>query len=149
MDGDNKKSHKYKWIVWTVAIMIIVLALMALILWNPVIGLFAMLLVLLTMFVSCVLRKYFSSPDQDNYKDFVKPLSKRQAEGSQKLLRYATAVLSFLSLITTASGMRSFVFSTDWMAYLGSFAVQSILVVFSLLLCRFLFSLQYFHGRHM
>ena len=33
--------------------------------------------------------------------------------------------------------MKSFVFATSWMAYMGSFAVQSILVVFSLLLCRF------------
>ena len=61
----------------------------------------------------------------------------RELSNAMRLLRYATAILSFLSLMTTANGMKSFVFDTDWKAYLGSFAVQSILVVFSLLLCHF------------
>lgn len=52
-------------------------------------------------------------------------------------MRYSTAVLAFLSLITTANGMNSFVFTESWLGYLGSFAIQSILAVFSLLLCRF------------
>lgn len=64
-------------------------------------------------------------------------IDERELSNAMRLLRYATAILSFLSLMTTASGMKSFVFDTDWKAYLGSFAVQSILVVFSLLLCHF------------
>ncbi len=64
-------------------------------------------------------------------------IGEEELRNAMRLLRYATAILSFLSLMTTASGMRSFVFDTDWKAYLGSFAVQSILVVFSLLLCHF------------
>lgn len=64
-------------------------------------------------------------------------IGEKELLNAMRLLRYATAILSFLSLLTTASGMKSFVFDTDWKAYLGSFAVQSILVVFSLLLCHF------------
>ncbi len=67
----------------------------------------------------------------------VSVIDERELSNAMRLLRYATAILSFLSLMTTASGMKSFVFDTDWKAYLGSFAVQSILVVFSLLLCHF------------
>lgn len=54
------------------------------------------------------------------------------------LLRYATAVLSFISLMTTAKGLQSFVFSEkeEWLAYLGSFAVQAVLVSFSLTYCH-------------
>lgn len=62
---------------------------------------------------------------------------KNRKKNAQNLLRYATAVMAFLSLTTTAQGMHGYVFKKMWLAYLGSFGVQSILVVFSLLLCRF------------
>lgn len=61
----------------------------------------------------------------------------QELDNAARLLRYATTVLSFLSLMTTANGMKFYVFDREWKAYLGSFAVQSILVVFSLLLCHF------------
>lgn len=65
-------------------------------------------------------------------------LDSGEATRISKLLRYATAVLSFISLMTTAKGLQSFVFSEHeaWMAYLASFAVQAILVCFSLTFCH-------------
>ncbi len=134
----TKKVKNYKWLFCTLGFIFVVLCLLGIITWNPVVGLWTMALLVSALFVGSVLKKYFERPSQtDNNRDFVSPLTRKQYEGSQKLLRYATAILSFLSLITTANGMKSFVFSLEWMAYIGSFAVQSILVVFSLLLCRF------------
>ncbi len=65
-------------------------------------------------------------------------LSLKELDGISKLLRYATAVLSFISLMTTAKGLQNLVFSDDeaWLAYLASFAVQAILVCFSLTYCH-------------
>ena len=65
-------------------------------------------------------------------------LSLKELNGVSKLLRYATTVLSFISLMTTAEGLQNLVFSDDeaWLAYLASFAVQAILVCFSLTYCH-------------
>lgn len=125
------------WIL-TIALLFIVVAILLLTIWKPIWGIVSLLLLLFTVFTGSVLNAYFTetSPTQ-NASDNVILLSKKQLEKSQSLLRYATAILSFLSLITTANGMKSFVFNSDWMAYLGSFSIQSILVVLSLLLCRF------------
>lgn len=65
-------------------------------------------------------------------------LNLKELNGVSNLLRYATAVLSFISLMTTAGGLQNFVFTDDaaWLAYLASFAVQAILVCFSLTYCH-------------
>ena len=65
-------------------------------------------------------------------------LNLKELKGVSNLLRYATAVLSFISLMTTAGGLQNFVFSEGaaWLAYLASFAVQAILVCFSLMYCH-------------
>lgn len=65
-------------------------------------------------------------------------LCKEEFQKISSLLRYATAILSFISLMTTARGLRDFVFSENetWLAYLASFAVQAILVSFSLAYCH-------------
>jgi len=138
MENEKNNTRRLPWQVLTLLFMATVLALLALTLFKPVWGLFAALLLLLTAFVGSVLKKGSRFDGEEIEKSsFVQPLSKQEMRGSQRLLRYATAVLAFLSLLTTASGMKSFVFGEAWLAYLGSFAVQSILIVFSLLLCRF------------
>jgi hypothetical protein len=88
--------------------------------------------------VGSILKLYEQRDDRNNRRfDMPTALNEKQKKNAQNLLRYATAVMAFLSLTTTAQGMHGYVFKKMWLAYLGSFGVQSILVVFSLLLCRF------------
>lgn len=134
----KSKNHNLEWISKTILFVVVMIGLCILVTWKPLFGSVIALLLFLTVFVGSVLKaytKYKYTQDKDPVQPML--LSEKEGKGSQRLLRYATAVLSFLSLITTANGMESFVFDTSWMAYCGSFAVQSILVVFSLLLCRF------------
>lgn len=56
---------------------------------------------------------------------------------SQQVLRYAAAALAVLSWFTTAQGLKSFIFPKAYQAYIGSFAIQAILLVFSFMLCHF------------
>ncbi len=126
-----------KWIGCTLLFVIISVGLLGIIIWNPLIGCVVTVGVFLTIVVGSIMRAYFfydkSHPSTINEN----PLPGFQLKGSQNMLRCATAILAFLSFLTTAQGMKGFVFGTDWMAYIGSLAVQSILIVFSLLLCRF------------
>lgn len=132
----DKSKLSENWIVQTILFDIIVLILFFLIRWNILAGFLIMLLLICTIFVGWVLQAYVKR--QKEKESFIGiTLSEKQKKDSQSLLRYATAVLAFLSLVTTAQGMNSFVFTKSWLGYLGSFAVQSILAVFSLLLCRF------------
>jgi len=133
---------KGSWISWTMLFALMSAGLFVLTLWNPMVGLLVILLLVCTLFVGTILKAYVkNSPGQyEGYQDHLQKqlcLQERELKDSKSLLRYATAILSFLSLMTTAQGMKNFVFGETWMAYLGSFAIQSILVVFSLLLCRF------------
>ena len=97
-----------------------------------------LLLILCNLFVGSILKLYEQRDDRNNRRfDMPTALNEKQKKNAQNLLRYATAVMAFLSLTTTAQGMHGYVFKKMWLAYLGSFGVQSILVVFSLLLCRF------------
>lgn len=133
---------KSSWFFWTVIFVFVSAGLFVLTMWNPLVGLVSILLLIASIFVGTILSAYMN-PEPKAKKhmegDVTESLylPENQLENSKSLLRYATAILSFLSLITTAQGMKSFVFSETWMSYLGSFAVQSILIVFSLLLCRF------------
>ncbi len=126
-----------KWIIYTTMFVIITILLFFVVMWNPMWGCFVFLLLLLAFFIGNVLKAFFTSSQSADSNTKIISLSYEDIDNSRRLLRYATAILAFLSLITTASGMQSFVFDQSWMAYIGSFAVQSILVVFSLLLCRF------------
>lgn len=74
----------------------------------------------------------------ENSKSKSKSVSKKKMKQKKNLqmLQYGTAILAFLSMLTTAEGMKDFVFEKEWMAYIGSMAVQMILVVFSLVLCE-------------
>lgn len=138
-DSTQKASKRY--IFYTVLFMAVVIGILLLLTYSLLWGFVCVLLLLLSNIVRSVLKAFYSENLENNQhdikKDHVIPLSAKDLYNSQKLLRYATAVLAFLSLMTTANGMSSFVFSEGWQAYLGSFGVQSILVVFSLLLCRF------------
>lgn len=134
----NHKKKKYAWIGYTFLFVITIMTLLTVILWKPLIGLFVTLVIVLTIFVGSVLKAFCQKEYRDVKKsDLIRPIIEKDIYNSQKLLRYSAAVLAFISLTTTANGMKSFVFDFSWLAYLGSFAVQSILVVFSLLLCRF------------
>ena len=141
----NKKSlSSYAWILWTIIFVLIATSILMLMLWKPLVGCATVLLLLLTLFVGSFMKAYTerhnnSQPNNGNSFRIEQTLTKDELKRSQLLLRYATAILAFLSLLTTAEGLQGFVFDSDkgWMAYLGSFAVQGILVVFSLMLCRF------------
>lgn len=89
--------------------------------------------ILVLTVLSCFLYGFLSKSNQRNNPG----LSLFEHSNVAKLLRYATAVLSFVSLLTTANGLQGFVFSNSeaWLAYLASFAVQAILVSFSLTYC--------------
>lgn len=142
MSNNKGSANHFPWRLATFLFMTIVLGILGIVLWNPLIGCICLLLLLLTVYVGSVLKAYSEyiphteTSGQGSSRTYI-PLKSEELAGSQRLLRYATAILAFLSLLTTAEGMKSFVFDDSWMAYLGSFAVQSILVVFSLLLCRF------------
>lgn len=131
---------KNKWIGYTVLFVIIIVILLAIISWKPLMGVTLTIITILTLFVASVLEAYCKKDLNDGnlkQEDNVEPLTFKTLKNSKNLLRYATVLLGFLSLTTTANGMKKFVFEEDWQAYVGSFAVQSILIVFSLLLCRF------------
>jgi len=127
---------KSKWIFYTFLFVLLVVTLLGISIKNPILGLSLLLILFLTAFVGTVLKAYFCVDKKYDSKK-LKIIEDENIIENQNLLRYATAILAFLSLMTTEKGMNSFVFSQSWMAYLGSFAVQSILVSFSLLLCRF------------
>ena len=133
------KKASWGWFIRTCLIAGLVLGLLFLLVTWPLIGLWTLLGLILFVTVGSVLQAKLGHAGKEDIdkKDLIRPLSERDLNNSQRLLRYATAVLAFLSLYSTAAGMQSFVFSAAWLAYLGSFAVQSILVVFSFLLCRF------------
>lgn len=64
----------------------------------------------------------------------------KEVTTSVRLLRYAAAGLAFISFLTTAGGLHEFVFTDQdqlWQAYLASFAVQSILLIFNFLFLQF------------
>lgn len=61
----------------------------------------------------------------------------KEVTASIRLLRYSASALAFISFITTAEGLHEFVFTEVWQAYLASFAVQSILLVFNFLFFHF------------
>lgn len=90
---------------------------------------------LLFAVVNCLLCLILRTPDTG---DKPKILNPRELNGMTRILRYAAAALSFISLLTTSTGMRAFIFGPgqEWMAYVTSFAVQSVLMVFGMLLCH-------------
>lgn len=108
-------------------------------LWGGIAVGFTILAVFIFKFIDA------NTSDGENDKFEISEESSKKLEKSKKLLRYATAILAFLSFFTTTQGMKNFVFSTEWLAYLGSFAVQSILIVFSLFLCNFFVAIK---GNH-
>lgn len=129
---------KIKWLICTALFLVITILIFLIIVRNPFWGMISTILLFLAIFIGSVLKAYFGkNSKEESEKNNENPCADKEIENGQNLLRYATAILAFLSLLTTAKGMNSFVFDESWMAYLGSFAVQGILVVFSLLLCRF------------
>ena len=128
---NDKKENKLLFLFKMLAVNLLFVAEFALAFWKPIVACAVFLLIIVNMVVFCILRPF---SDGSEYSGRI--ISKVELNRASKLLRYATAVLSFISFLTTAEGMKSYVFEHDWQAYLGSFAVQSILVVFSLLLCH-------------
>lgn len=151
MSNPNANGPKHKWILQTVLFMSALLTIFGVIHHYPRWGIILAVFTIVAVFVACYLRAknmYFlnRNNEKDNNTDnktFDVQIEPNELKSAQRLLRYSTAILAFLSLITTSQGMQSFVFGTGWMAYLGSFAVQGILVVFSLLLCHLLVTISY------
>ncbi len=155
LDQDHKKEKH--WILYTIIFVFVVVLLLIMLYSKHPLAIYASVLSILTIYIGSFIRAYCkndTSAETKNQSSFMmtsqnkkhekykKSLSAKELNNSQRLLRYATAVLSFISLTTTAKGMEDFVFGSSWMSYLGSFGVQGILVVFSLLLCRFYVQIQ-------
>lgn len=94
----------------------------------------AVLLLLITNFLCYSLFKAWADRKISQIKTNV---GDKEVTSSIRLLRYAASALAFISFITTAQGLREFAFTEDWQAYLASFAVQSILLVFNFLFFHF------------
>jgi len=63
------------------------------------------------------------------------------SEAGLRIARTAAFAFAILSWIATATGLKSYVYSNSaqvWLAYLGSFAIQGLLIVFNLKLPAFL-----------
>ncbi len=147
-----EKIKNSSWVFYIILFDCLIFMLYFLISWNTVMGACVLLLIIVNIFIGSILKAFISekkkvknnSQKQSDYQDTLNVLiskddKKRDVldlESSNHMLRYATAILSFLSLLTTGQGMKDFVFDKEWLAYLASFAVQAILVVFSMLLCR-------------
>ena len=126
-------------IAYTIIFAILIIVLFICVRLKSILGLSVVIILTLTFIVGRIIMAYcVNSGNEENGEigEIIEPIDKKTLLSSQKLLRYATAALAFLSLLTTAYGMNSFVFDTPWKSYVASFAVQSILVIFSLLLCR-------------
>ena len=101
---------------------------------NPKLALFAALLLTLNY----IFYRLFKTNADNDLSKLENGVSKREVSKGIKLLRYAACSLAFVSFITTAQGMSQFVFKgVEWQAYLASFAVQSILIIFSFLFFHF------------
>lgn len=95
----------------------------------------AVLLLLITNFLCYSLFKARTDRDISRIKTNVED---KEISTSIRLLWYAVSALAFISFFTTAKGLEEFVFTTAyWQAYLASFAVQSILLVFNFLFFHF------------
>lgn len=134
-DGHMNKG-KIVGIAYTIMFAILIIVLFICIRLKSILGLSVVIILTLTFLVGRIIMAYCVNSNDEVNDEIIEPIDKKNLLSSQKLLRYATAALAFLSLLTTANGMNSFVFDTPWKSYVASFAVQSILVIFSLLLCR-------------
>lgn len=94
----------------------------------------AVLLLLFTNFLCYLLFKVRADRDISQIETNV---GDKEVTTSIRLLRYAASALAFISFITTAEGLQEFVFTKVWQAYVASFAVQSILLVFNFLFFHF------------
>ena len=94
----------------------------------------AVLLLLITNFLCYSLFKARADRSMSQIETNV---ADKEVTASIRLLRYSASALAFISFITTAEGLHVFVFTEVWQAYLASFAVQSILLVFNFLFFHF------------
>lgn len=134
----NKKNKTFQWMKGVLVLIVVMVILLISVRKNPVYTFVGVLLFVLASLISSVLTAYFTEERKgENDVSNIHLLDEKDFISNQKLLRYATTILAFVSLTATANGMRDFIFDSTLLAYLASFAVQSILVVFSFLLCRF------------
>lgn len=155
--SDKILKKENRWVAYTIIFAVVITFLLTMLNIRSPLAIFISSIFILTIYIGSFIRAYCKNDTSEEAKNqssfmmsgqnkkqekYKKSLSAKELNNSQRLLRYATAVLSFLSLTTTAKGMEDFVFGSSWMSYLGSFGVQGILVVFSLLLCRFYVQIQ-------
>lgn len=79
----------------------------------------------------------FSAKADNDLTKIETKVNTKEVSNAVHILRYAACALSFISFITTAEGLHKFVFTQVWQAYLASFAVQSILLIFNFLFFHF------------
>ncbi len=121
------------WVCFIIANILVVCFVLFVPKWPlPVIG---ALLLLIANFICYTL---FKARAERNLSRVSLNVGRKEVKSSTQLLRYAASAMAFISFITTAEGMKSFVFNNvSWQAYLASFAVQSILLVFNFLFFHF------------
>ncbi len=84
---------------------------------------------------NCIL--YSILNETTNVEETPDSLNSKEVKNGIKILKIAVTGMSMLSWLTTAGGLKEFVFrEADWQAYIASFAIQAILIVLSLAYCQ-------------
>jgi hypothetical protein len=137
MEGGNITRNKKFFTICVILISLIAYTYILLKI-NIFIAISIPIVLLMTYFIYMI---YIADKDKSPENN-VPEVNEKQIINSVKILRYAAASLSVISWITTAEGLKQFVFTHLWQAYVTSFAVQSTLLVFSLMFINFYFKMK-------
>ena len=142
---DKKKIRKARFAFFVIpnAILVIICAILGYAKWQELKShwpLFAISGIIILLILNRICYSLYKAREDRKLTRLDPEVSADQVKSSLKLLRYAAAALAVISFITTAQGLKSFVFpeeGQEWQAYTASFAVQSILLVFNFLFFPF------------
>ena len=139
---DKKKIRKARFAFFVIpnAILLIICAILGYAKWNELKShwpLFAISGIIILLILNRICYSLYKAREERDLTKLDPNVGADQVKSSYKLLRYAAAALAVISFITTAQGLKSFVFPETWQAYTASFAVQSILLVFNFLFFPF------------
>ena len=139
----NTNKARFAFFVIPNAILVIICAILGYAKWNELKShwpLFAISGIIILLILNRICYSLYKAREDRDLIKLDPNVGADQVKSSLKLLRYAAAALAVISFITTAQGLKSFVFPEDgqeWQAYTASFAVQSILLVFNFLFFPF------------
>ncbi|WP_133967246.1 hypothetical protein [Eubacterium limosum] len=104
---------------------------------KPVICLVVFYLAIITFMFYFFRKIYRSRNDNSLHNVEVYELDQKQTKESLRLMRIAAACLALISFFTTAGGLDEFAFTVSWHAYIASFSIQTVLLVFSFFIWEF------------